>query len=111
MDRLLGKRIRELRISRHFTQEQVADALNMSRQRYARIESGIVSISVDILAKIAVFFGVSLGDITKVLDTASDTAVYRAVDEGVSGKAVFEMLDFFYANKHLYMKLQKDSEE
>ena len=111
MDRIFGMRIKELRNSRHFTQEEVAAAIGMSRQRYARIEKGITSISLEILAKIARVFDVAVGDITKVLDESSDMVAYRKGENSNSAETVFEMLDLFYANKHMFMKLQNDSEE
>ena len=40
MNELLGKRIKTLRIAKHFTQEQLAEKIGVSRQKYARIENG-----------------------------------------------------------------------
>ena len=53
MNALLGSRIKALRIAKKFTQEQVAEHLGISRQKYARIENGMNSITLDILSKIA----------------------------------------------------------
>ena len=105
MNELLGSRIKSLRDARHFTQEQIAKQLGISRQKYARIENGINSITLETLSKIADILEVSVGDITKVLDEAPMVA-YRAGSEHASSEKIFEMLDLFYANKHLYMKLQ-----
>lgn len=111
MNEILGRRIRELRTIRNLTQEQMARLLNISRQKYSRIESGMNSISLEILVKIADILDVSVNDITKVLDQEPLTA-YR--NNNVSGKSsdgfVFDMLDFFYANKHMYRHMQ-DKEE
>ena len=41
MNEKLGSRIKALRIAKNFTQEQVADQIGVSRQKYARIESGV----------------------------------------------------------------------
>ena len=105
MNELLGSRIKSLRDARHFTQEQIAKQLGISRHKYARIENGINSITLETLSKIADILEVSVGDITKVLDEAPMVA-YRAGSENASSEKIFEMLDLFYANKHLYMKLQ-----
>ena len=105
MNELLGSRIKSLRDARHFTQEQIAKQLGISRQKYARIENEINSITLETLSKIADILEVSVGDITKVLDEAPMVA-YRAGSENASSEKIFEMLDLFYANKHLYMKLQ-----
>ena len=53
MNEMLGSRIKELRNAKNFTQEQVADRIGVSRQKYARIEKGVNSITLDILSKVA----------------------------------------------------------
>ena len=107
MNELLGGRIKALRCARNFTQEQVADQIGISRQKYARIESGVNSITLDILSKVAKVFDVTIGDITKILDETPAVA-YRAGEEDGSAKKIFDMLDLFYANKHMYAKLQRE---
>lgn len=105
MNELLGRRIKALRSANNFTQEQVADQIGISRQRYARIESGVNSITLDILSKVAEVLGVTVGDITRVLDETT-VVQYRAGEENESSKKIFDMLDLFYANKHMCAKLQ-----
>ncbi len=105
MNALLGDRIKVLRTSRNYTQEQVAERLGISRQKYARIENGTNSITLDILAKIAEMLDVTVGDITRVLDEEPVIA-YRSESDGNSSEKIFDMLDLFYANKHMYTKLQ-----
>ena len=85
--------------------EQMADKIGISRQKYARIESGVNSITLDILFKIAKVLDVSVGDITRVLDETPAIA-YRVGEESGSSKEIFDMLDLFYANKHMYEKLK-----
>ena len=105
MNELLGSRIKALRIAKNLTQEQLADRTGVSRQRYARLENGVGSITLDILSKVAEALNVTVGDITRVLD--EDLAVaYRTGEEGGSSDTIFAMLDLFYANKHAYNKLQ-----
>lgn len=106
MNEMLGKRIRALRSANNLTQEYVADQIGISRQKYARIESGANSITLDILSKIAKVLGVAVGDITKVLDETPVIA-YRVGEESGSSKKIFDMLDLFYANKHMWEKLQQ----
>ena len=105
MNEMLGSRIKALRSAKNFTQEQVADQIGVSRQKYARIESGINSVTLDILSKVAEVLGVTVGDITRVLDETPVVA-YRAGEEGASSKKILDMLDLFYANKHMCAKLQ-----
>ena len=94
MNEMLGSRIKALRSAKNFTQEQVADQIGVSRQKYARIESGINSVTLDILSKVAEVLGVTVVDITRVLDETPVVA-YRAGEEGASSKKIFDMLDCF----------------
>ena len=110
MNALLGSRIKALRIAKNYTQEQVADYLGISRQKYARIENGINSITLDILTKVAEMLDVTVGDITRVLDEEPAVA-YRMGAEGESSEKIFDMLDLFYANKHMYTRLQHRNRE
>ncbi len=105
MNEMLGSRIKELRNAKNFTQEQVAAQIGVSRQKYARIENGANSITFEILSRVADVLGVTVGDITKVLDKIP-AAAYRAGEESGSSKKIFDMLDLFYANKHMYARLQ-----
>ena len=107
MNEVLGERIKALRNAKNFTQEQIADQIGVSRQKYARIESGTNSITLDILSKIAEVLDVTVGDITRILDE-TPVVEHRVGEKGNSSGKIFEMLDFFYANKHLYTKLQHD---
>lgn len=104
MNVLLGSRIKALRTAKNYTQEQVSECLGISRQKYARIENGSNSITLDILTKIAKILDVTVGDITRVLDEESVVA-FRSGENGASSEKIFDMLDLFYANKHMYMRL------
>ena len=105
MNELLGGRIKALRSAKNFTQEQIANQIGVSRQKYACIENGANNITLDILSKIAEVLDVTVGDITRILDETPVVA-HRAEGEEISLGKVLDMLDFFYANKHLYTKLK-----
>lgn len=105
MNAKLGERIYSLRIERDFTQEQVAEYLGVSRQKYARVEKGVNDITLDILVKIAEMFGVEIHDITCVLDATPATVYRHGAENEASIDMINEMLDLFYANKHAYERL------
>ena len=105
MNELLGSRIKAYRKANNLTQEEVASQIGVSRQKYARIEAGLNSITLEILSKISAVLGVTVGDITRVLDETPEVE-YRAGEQRESSEKIFEMLDLFYANKHVYTKLQ-----
>ncbi len=106
MNDLLGNRIKALRSAKNYTQEQIAEQIGISRQKYARIENGNNSITLEMLIKIAEILDVTVGDITRVLDEEPMVA-YRAGIEGEASGKIFDMLDLFYANKHMYNRLQE----
>jgi len=105
VNELLGNRIKALRCAKNMTQEQVADQIGISRQKYARIENGVNSITLDVLSKVSKVLEVSVRDITRVLDE-TPSVQYRSGAETNSSGEIFDMLDLFYANKHVYNKLQ-----
>lgn len=55
-----GKRIRRIRKQNGYTQEKLAEQLSIDRSVLSRIESGKYACSVDFLAQITSFFGVSM---------------------------------------------------
>lgn len=55
-----GERIRQLRIENGYTQEEVAEAINIDRSFFSRIESGKKGCSVDLLIHFSQFFCVSM---------------------------------------------------
>lgn len=110
MNELLGSRIKLLRTANGMTQEQLAEALGISRQKFARIENGNNSITLDILSKIAEALDVTVNDITKVLDEEPSIS-YRVNETNSSAEEIFDMLDLFYANKHIYKRLQPVGED
>ena len=107
MNELLGNRIKSLRISKDYTQEQMAELIGISRQKYARIESGANNITLEVLSRIAKILEVQVVDITKVLEEEPIIA-YRTGKDNTSTEKIFDMIDLFYANKHLYSKLKDD---
>ena len=55
-----GARIRELRIAKNFTQDNLAEHMNVSRGFISLIESGKKGCSVDVLIALSNLFGVSI---------------------------------------------------
>lgn len=105
MNAKLGERIHSLRVAHELTQEQVAEYLGMSRQKYARIEKGVNDITLELLVGLAKLFEIEINDITCVLDTIPEIS-YRSGDKKeASVDLIHEMLDLFYANKHVYERL------
>lgn len=58
--RKCGERIRQLRTSRKYTQDELAAAMNINRSYLSRIESGKKGCSVDMFVQLSELFQVSL---------------------------------------------------
>ena len=56
----IGLRIAKLRIQHGYTQERLADALNIDRTHLSKIEAGKRSCSIDLFVQLSAFFDVSL---------------------------------------------------
>jgi transcriptional regulator with XRE-family HTH domain len=109
MNKILGNRLKELRGAKGYTQEQIAERIGISRQKYARIESGVNNITLEILTKIAQILDVTIRDITHVLEE-KPLVEYRGSFKNTSADEIFDMVNILYANKHLYEKLHHNQE-
>lgn len=112
MNEVLGSRIRILRESSNMTQENVAEKLSMSRQRYARIEKGISDISYDFILKVSTVLGVDQDEITSAVNSREPRKVEYRNPAGTQPTfdTVSDMLDLFYANKRLFDKVKRGEE-
>lgn len=59
----IGKKLKELRKSENYTQQELADILQISRVNYTRYETDKVRPDYETLIKIADFYDVSLDEI------------------------------------------------
>lgn len=115
MSYAIGKRINEIRLEKKINQEEIANALGISRQRFARIENGQSDISYDMLLKTADFFAVPVSDITSA-DEQVDLQIYfrdfessDRVKESV-GKIV-DIIRTFHAHEKLYNRMKVKADE
>lgn len=114
MNAILGARIRALRESKGLTQEQVAEKMNCTRQKYARLEKGLIDISYASITAIADILEIKAEEITSAVDNieeeepmfrnnntliCEDKAEYVCKDKF---EYIIEMIDTFYAHRSLY---------
>ena len=111
MNEVLGTRIRSLRESKGLTQEQVAKEMNCSRQKYARIEKGLVDISYASILTISKILGVEAEDITSAVNNINQKQViYRRDGDSIREDKfnyTLEMIDTFYAHRKLYNSVRQ----
>lgn len=104
---ILGGRIRKLRETKGFTQEQIAEKIDCTRQKYARVEKGVIDISYSTLIMIAKALEIDVEEITSVLNSKpQEQLMYRKGNDKIQKDDKLEfingMLDIFYAHKKLY---------
>lgn len=59
----IGKKLKELRIAEHLTQQQLAEILNISRVNYTRYETDVSRPDYETLIAIADFYKIPLDEI------------------------------------------------
>lgn len=81
----IGKRIREVRIDRHLTQEYLANATNVNVSHISNIETNKVKVSLTLLIGICNALNVTvdyiLGDVYNVATTAYETELLNTVSD------------------------------
>lgn len=111
MNAILGARIKSLRESKGFTQEQIAEKMDCTRQKYARLEKGVLDISYSSISTIAQVLGVKVEEITSSVNTSiKEEPMFRGND--VTGEVdkfefINNMLDTFYAHRKLYNSVRE----
>lgn len=71
-EQLIAKRIRELRLTRRLTLQQLAERAGFSRSFLSKLEHSHVSINVATLSKLADALGVPLGEIFQMNESVAD---------------------------------------
>lgn len=59
--------LKRLRLTHNYTQQQVSEALSISRSAYCLIELGHRTIPTDVLINLAIFYNVSVDEILKII--------------------------------------------
>lgn len=80
----LGQRLQAMRKARGWTQERLAEALDLQPVTLSRVETGDRAVSISLLADAARVLGVSLGDLVDVERDEPEAVEDPAVAEGVA---------------------------
>ena len=81
----IGAKIRELRKEKRITQEELADYLHISSQAVSKWETGASSPDIDMLPKLAIYFGTSLDNLLDFDQSKLDAAIAAIVTESGRG--------------------------
>lgn len=85
--------LKELRKRQGLTQQEMADALNMSRENYNRYETGKRSPSLEVLIEIADHFSVSLDYLVGRTSTEGEACVRKIPEPIAEAQAVIPETD------------------
>ncbi|MDD2402881.1 MAG: helix-turn-helix transcriptional regulator [Clostridia bacterium] len=111
MNAILGTRIRFLRESKGLTQEQIAEKMNCTRQKYARLERGLTDISYSSITRIAEILEIKTEDITSAVNNIEQKEhLFRKNGDQIEGdkfEFINQMIDTFYAHRRLYNKVRQ----
>jgi transcriptional regulator with XRE-family HTH domain len=69
IDKNVGRRLRQYRVSCGLTQDQVASVLNINRTTYTKYETGVSEPSHELLGKIVSLFGTDYNSVLGDVDT------------------------------------------
>lgn len=101
MNKEIGKTIKVIRELHSFTENEVASALGISKERFIGIEKGVYTPTLNILAKLSELFNIPVKNLTK----DSKPISFKENQATNSTKEMLAMINLFYANKNLYEKL------
>ena len=79
----IGEKIRQLRKGKKLTQEQLAEYLAVSAQAVSKWETGLTCPDIDMLPRLAVFFGVTTDELLDVDRRRIDREVEALVTESL----------------------------
>lgn len=101
-----GTKIRTFRMLRGYSQEFMADKLNITQSTYSRIENDEHKLTVDILKQVAEVLGISIADIT------SNEPIIIQNNASNQGTQIARNENFYSDQKELYTKMLsgKDAE-
>ena len=103
-----GKRIQQLRKERGFTQEQLAEKLNVSQNTIAKIESGLRRPSIDFLLEISEFFKVSTNYLVfgVHVEDVEDEKLKKDIDEAI--KKIDQTIEKLLEKKEELLKMKSE---
>lgn len=92
----IGEKIRVLRKGKKLTQEQLAEYLNVSSQAVSKWETGASCPDVDMLPKLALFFGTGMDELFDFDRRKADAEVEALVAQSVPLRETPEKAEAFY---------------
>ena len=115
MSYLIGQKIKQLRKDQDITQDYMADKLNITRQKYGRIENGQSNITYKTIEDVSKILGVNIKEITNVSQEKATLKhlFSENINEVVSNDSIEkidEILKYFNAHEKLYFQMKEKNE-
>lgn len=98
-----GKKLKELRLQKTVTQEQLASHLRISPQAVSKWENNLTLPDIQLLPEISVFFGVTIDELFELTDEKHLQRIENMLDT----KRTLDQADFEYAQRFLLDKLSR----
>ncbi len=101
----LGEKLRQLRLVSKMSQEAVAEALHVSRQKYIRLEKGDNAPSLVELNRLALIFHTTVSELLAEDEEEQEVvSFYRAADDSPEISYINDMIDMFFKNKLVHSR-------
>lgn len=115
MSYLIGQKIKQLRKDQDITQDYMAEKLNITRQKYGRIENGQSNITYKTIEEVSKILGVNIREMTTISEEKHTLKhLFREnTDEMVANDAIDkidEILKYFSAHEKLYLQMKEKNE-
>lgn len=115
MSYLIGQKIKQLRKDQDITQDYMAEKLNITRQKYGRIENGQSNITYKTIEDVSKILGVNIKDITSATSEKQTLQhLFRESEnelvENDAIEKIDEILKYFNAHEKLYFQMKEKSE-
>ncbi len=101
----IGNKIKELRLERTLTQEQLAGFLSVSTQCISKWENDVTMPDIQMLPQISTFFGVTIDELFDLTDDAHINRIQNMIEN----KRLIEEEEFYQAEKFL-LKKERENE-
>ncbi len=102
-----GTKIRDLRLQKTITQEQLAAHLNVSPQAVSKWENNLTLPDIQLLPEISVFFGVTIDELFDLTDEKH----LRRIENMLDTKRTIDRNDFEYAQNFLLNGLSREEKK
>lgn len=79
MKKMFGRRLRELRIAKKYTQEMIANLINIKPENYSRIENGFSFPKPENIVKISKVLGVEIAELFQFNDINDYDQILEAI--------------------------------